>query len=59
MGGGYPPALFRAEHDGLNKITVYCYPDEYPDWVERVDAAIEETNEEEGTIPYEKGTVAP
>jgi hypothetical protein len=41
-----------AWHDG-NEITVYCNPDEYPDWLELVDAAIEKANEEEGTIQYE------
>jgi hypothetical protein len=32
-----------AYHNG-NEITVYCNPDDYPDWLEKVDAAIEQAN---------------
>ncbi len=48
---------FRAEHDGVNKIIVSCYPDDHPDWLKKVDAAIAKANEEEGAISYENGTV--
>jgi hypothetical protein len=43
---------FRAEHDGVNKITASCFPGDEPQLIEEVDAAIEKTNEHEGTIPY-------
>ena len=43
---------FLAEHNGGNKITVQCHPDECPDWLARVDAAIAKANEIEGTIQY-------
>lgn len=45
---------FRAEHDGIDKITVWCHPDEHPDWLERVDAEIMKANEHDETIPYDK-----
>lgn len=41
-----PP--ITAYHDGT-KITVYCDPDDQPDWLEKVDAAIEQANDREGT----------
>lgn len=37
-----PPVT--AYHDG-NEITAYCDPEKHPDWLEKVDAAIEQTNE--------------
>ncbi len=37
-----PPII--AYHDG-NKITVACHPDDEPEWLEKVDAAIEYANE--------------
>lgn len=40
-----------AYHDGT-AITVHCDTDDYPDWLELVDAAIEKANEKEGAIPY-------
>jgi hypothetical protein len=40
-------------HSG-GEITVYCNPDELPDWLEIVDGAIKRANEKEGTIQYEK-----
>ena len=33
-----------AFHDGAEKITVYCEPDDEPKWLERVDAAIAHAN---------------
>jgi hypothetical protein len=41
-----------AFHDG-SEIVVYCHPEIHPNWLERVDAAIELANEKEGTISYE------
>jgi hypothetical protein len=44
---------FLAEHDGINKIVAECWPDDEPHLTEVVDAAIEQANEKEETIPYE------
>jgi hypothetical protein len=38
-----------ALHDG-NEITVYCDPDDCPNWLGLVDAAIEHANKQVGTI---------
>jgi hypothetical protein len=35
-----------AKHDGMTTITVECWPDDDPQWLEKVDAAIEYTNGE-------------
>jgi hypothetical protein len=42
---------FVAQHDGI-KIVAECWPDDEPDLIEVVDAAIEYANEKEGTISY-------
>ncbi len=34
-----------AQHDGMKTITVECCPDDEPEWIEKVDAAIEYANE--------------
>jgi|GEM_PF-2131573 len=34
-----------ASHDGINKITVFCSPDDEPNLTQAVDAAIEYANE--------------
>lgn len=35
------------------EITVYCNPDDCPDWLAIVDGAIKTANAKEGTIQYE------
>ena len=39
-----------ALHDRNQTITVHCDPGVYPDWLERVDAAIKHANEKEETL---------
>jgi hypothetical protein len=39
-------------HSG-GEITVYCNPDDCPDWLAIVDGAIKTANEKEGAIQYE------
>jgi hypothetical protein len=39
------PRRFRGYHDGINKITVECSPDDEPQLIETVDAAIAYANE--------------
>ncbi|BBZ37266.1 hypothetical protein [Mycobacterium conspicuum] len=34
-----------AQHDGMKTITVECWPDDEPQWIEKVDAAIQYANE--------------
>ncbi|OBK69332.1 hypothetical protein [Mycobacterium sp. 1165178.9] len=43
---------FRAEHDGVDRIEAACWPDDEPQLIEAVDAAIDKANEEEGTVEY-------
>lgn len=47
---------FLLEHSHVNKIIAECSPDDEPQLIEVVDAAIKKANEEEGKIEYEKGT---
>jgi hypothetical protein len=38
-------------HDGRNKITVYCWPDDQPNLIEKVDSALGYANDRLGTLP--------
>jgi hypothetical protein len=47
------PEGLTAVHDGVNTITVRCDPGKCPDnWLDLVDAAIGQANDNDGTIRY-------
>jgi hypothetical protein len=39
------PGRFHGWHDGNNKITIECWPDDYSEMIEKVDSAIQYANE--------------